>query len=176
MKYSCITAYGLTGMPFRWMNIGLKCVVVTCSIPFSHSPVEKPGPQTLGGVRRMRPAVEPDRAVRVLEEARQRVRDQPAADRIDDLADVRARVRASHRIRRRRAGATDARGSAWIVEFHVSAFCLPAAFSGKPVKLPSSGPGIDANQPLLVVDHRPRADELDLRRLSPAGAWAESGD
>ena len=42
MKYSCITAYGLTGMPLRWMNICFKCVVVTCSIPFSHSPVEKP--------------------------------------------------------------------------------------------------------------------------------------
>ena len=37
------------------------------------------GPQALGGVRGMRPAVEPDRAVRVLEEAGQRVRNQPAA-------------------------------------------------------------------------------------------------
>ena len=42
MKYSVITVYGLLGMPLRCRNACFMCVVVTFSIPFSHTPVENP--------------------------------------------------------------------------------------------------------------------------------------
>ena len=66
-------------------------------------------------------------------------------------------------------------GTAWIVAFQVNAFCLPAAFNGKPVKLPSSGPGsmrISRSSSFTIV-HEPVSSTI-CGGGAPAGAWAET--
>src|SRR3954471_10586374 len=61
-----------------------------------------------------------------------------------------------------------------MVEFHVSAFCLPAAFKGKPVKLPSSGPGSmrTRRSSSLTISHEPTSSTFVG---PPSGsAWAKA--
>ncbi len=121
------------------------------------------GPQVLRRVGGMRPSVEPDRAVRVLEEAGERVRDQPAADRVDDLADVRARVRSAHRVR---AGVRPRLMLGNRLDRRVPRQrLLPrGGVQREAGEVSELRTRIDPDQPLLVVHHRPRSDELDLRR------------
>ena len=124
----------------------------------------EPVPEMLGELRRMRTAVEPDRAVGVLEQPGDRVADEPSRDRIDDLAHVEVGAGPAHRVLRRMRPRLmlGHRLDRRVPRERL----LPAGGverkAGEVAQLRSR---VDANQHFLFVRHRPRAGEVDHRRL-----------
>ena len=122
----------------------------------------KAAPQVFCELRRMRPSIEPDRTVGVLEEAGDRVGDQLPRSPIDHLAHVEVGAGAAHRVLRR------------VRARLVLGYRLDRRVPGQRL-LPASGvdrkagvvfefgAGIDADQQLFVVRHGPGASQVHHR-------------
>ena len=123
----------------------------------------EPVPEVLGELRRMRAAVEPDGPVGVLEEAGDRVADEAPRDRIDDLAHVKVGAGAAHRVLRRMRPRLML-GHRLDRRVPGQRLLPPGGIDREAGEVAQLGSGIDANQQLLFVRHRPRAGEIDHRR------------
>src|SRR6186713_1013841 len=156
------------------MNDGFKCVVVTLSAPLTHSPVENPAQRCSANSDGCgRPSIQivrlafSNNPVMVYAISRRDTGSMTspmwklgAGPRIEYVAGC---------------GRAWCSGTAWIVEFQASAFCRPASLIGKPVKLPSSGPGLVriSKSSSFAVAHEPARSTIVGCGVCPS--WADDG-